>query len=230
MSLKNFDGNTFVAFVDISGFEKKVKNNLDKAMDILNFFYNTGYNLLKNINNNFISGIFVSDCAILYINIDNTNASEYIIKEQFKNFLNIIKELNKNCINENIMLTTNIAYGKFKYNEKFEIENIQKGAFAGNAYIAAFAASEGKMDICGCRILKENVPFKFEQLKNDSIITSEKKYWHFWWQCKTEEKVNIYMKRYKEIKKQYKGKDKVDEKFDKLCELTKNFSNETEQN
>ena len=240
MSLTNFEGETFVAFVDISGFKDKVRANTETATDTLKTFYNIGYTLLSHIGENKdISGIFVSDCAILYVH--NKKLS---VQDKCGRILDIVKELNKECIEKNIMLTTNIAYGNFVYKNRIEVDsNIEKSLVLGNAYIDAYIDSTKKMKACCCRMLKKrsvnNVLDNnnssidddvINSIKTSYVITDENGYYYFWWQCKTEEKVNIYMERYKEIKKQYKGKDKVNEKFDKLCELTKNFSNETEQN
>lgn len=232
MSLKDFNGETFVAFVDISGFKKQVqaKDNMGKAMTTLRNFYNIGYDLLSktDINNNKvygdISGIFVSDCAILYV-----NNQELSVQDKCKKILDIVKEINKECIEKEIMLTTNIAYGDFEYRKKIELNNMQKGNFTGNAYIDAYIDSTKKMKVCYCRIIKDGIEDDIIGLINDKyIITKRKKYFYFFWQCKTKEQIRNYIREYMEIKRKYKDKDKVNEKFKKICNLTKRYSDATE--
>lgn len=59
----NFNGKTFVAFVDIAGFTNMSEN---EAIENLHSFYNTGNEILSD--SKVINGLFVSDCGILYVN------------------------------------------------------------------------------------------------------------------------------------------------------------------
>ena len=57
MPVQNFHGDTFVAFLDISGFKELMKNDLN-ALNALNIFYQAGYNVLRD--EPMIQGFFVS--------------------------------------------------------------------------------------------------------------------------------------------------------------------------
>lgn len=107
MPIPDFDGNTFVAFVDISGFKEMMKRE-EKAIKALTHLNELGYNILQNRNN--IHGLFISDCGILFAS--NNNLTD---DEKLHNLLEIIEELNRKLLNQDIMLTTSIAYGNFKY-------------------------------------------------------------------------------------------------------------------
>ena len=218
MSLENFEGNTFVAFVDISGFTKKVIKRVNDAMSTLGYFYNVGYQLLGNYSQD-ISGIFVSDCAILYV---HNKELEKTIK--IERLLEIVSKINKKCIDNDIMLTTNISYGYFKYEEKIELKNMQKSSFAGNAYLNAYIDSTKKMKVCYCRILGDDTSDILNFINQKYITKVEKKYCYFWWQCNSNNEMSNYIDDYKKIEKKYKG----DEKFKKICNLTKRYSNATE--
>ncbi len=234
MSLENFNGETFVAFIDISGFKKKVIANHGNATKTLEDFYNIGYNLLsENGYHNDISGIFVSDCAILYVHNINRE-TENQKKEQIENcksILNIVKEINKECIQKKIMLTTSIAYGKFEYEKRIIVRsNTEKNLLVGSAYLDAFADSEKGMDVCSCRLLTNNILFEIEDLNHDYILTKDKNYYYFWWQCKNELEKKNYVKKYKKIKKEYEEEKQELEnrKFEDICSLTKEYSNAIE--
>ena len=69
MPLVSYEGETFVVFLDISGFKDLMRNE-DRAWRALDKFYNTGYLVLGNNRNdeNVVDSLFVSDCGILYLN------------------------------------------------------------------------------------------------------------------------------------------------------------------
>ena len=63
MAISNFSGETFVAYLDISGFKELMKD--DRAVDAMDQFYQAGYEY-RNIFQN-VEGFFISDCGILYV-------------------------------------------------------------------------------------------------------------------------------------------------------------------
>ena len=76
------------------------------------------------------------------------------------------------------MLTTSIAYGKFRYQERIEFEGIEKNPIYGNAYISAFLDNENgkpKIQPGQCRIIKENLPnditSTIEESQNNEIFS-----------------------------------------------------------
>ena len=78
MPLNNYDGNTFVAFLDISGFKELMRNE-KKAWNALDKLYQYGYEILGNQNNECrVEGIFISDCGVLFVRRDNRNISSIL--------------------------------------------------------------------------------------------------------------------------------------------------------
>ena len=65
MTIQAYHGNTFVAFIDISGF-KAMMEDRERARDALSSFFQTGYPVLKEQRNvdeyRRVDGLFVSDC------------------------------------------------------------------------------------------------------------------------------------------------------------------------
>src|SRR5690606_24487936 len=151
MPIQDFNGNTFVAFTDISGFKELMKNDTI-ALEAIKYFYQTGYNVLRESEN--VEGFFVSDCGILFArNGDN--------EKKLLNLLDALKRINKRMIEKNYMLTTSIAFGQFDYQGKIEFQGIEKNAIYGGAYVKAFLDNEmGKPKIQPgqCRLVMQNLP------------------------------------------------------------------------
>jgi hypothetical protein len=151
MPIEDFNGNTFVAFTDISGFKELMKND-SLALEAIRHFYQTGFNVLRESEN--VEGFFVSDCGILFArNGSNEN--------KLQNLLSVVKKINQRMLSENYMLTTSIAFGRFDYQGKIEFQGIEKNPIYGGAYVKAFMDNEtGKPRIQPgqCRIVKENLP------------------------------------------------------------------------
>jgi hypothetical protein len=133
MPIPNFNGETFVAFMDISGFKEMMKKQ-DKAIRALDHFYRSGYSTLRRNNN--VHGMFVSDCAILFAH--NGNGTE----DKLRSILTVIEQLNRDLLQHEIMLTTSISYGKFSYHQRLEFPGIEKNPIYGNAYVASFLDNE----------------------------------------------------------------------------------------
>lgn len=106
MPLRNFDGDTFVAFMDISGFKVLMKDD-EKAVQALNIFYNSGYRALNNHRE--VQGLFISDSGIL---IAPTNCDHDV---SLQRLLTVILEINREMTNNGFMLNTSISYGRFTY-------------------------------------------------------------------------------------------------------------------
>ncbi len=110
MAINNFDGNTFVAYLDISGFKVLMKEDTEKAWRALDRFYQHGYDVLNE--NRQVEGLFISDCGVLFVrDCQNEVAS-------ISSLLSAIREINERLLNRrervnNFMLTTSIAYGHF---------------------------------------------------------------------------------------------------------------------
>ena len=190
MPISNFNGETFVAFVDISGFQQLMKDE-GKAWKALDKFYSCGYEVIRKNrqqNNIQVDGIFVSDSGILFARNCNNKI------ECLRAILRVVKELNERMLDDDFILTTSIAYGHFKYQERIEFEGIEKNPIYGNAYISAFLDNEtGKPKIQPgqCRIVKQNLPDEIihfiENSNNDEILCmvekrdNDKKHYYFYW-------------------------------------------------
>lgn len=189
MALSNFNGETFVAFIDISGFKELMKNN-QKAIETLDHFYQAGYDALRPPNN--VDGLFVSDCGILFVRETNLP-----IEEQLEKLLSVVKSINEAVLQYDIMLTTSIAYGHFSYREKIEFQGIEKNQLHGFAYVKAFLDNEiGKPKIQPgqCRILEDDLP---ETLRIDnSHIRQKGRHYYYYWNVQDSNRIDEFLSDY----------------------------------
>lgn len=151
MPIPDFNGPTFVAFTDISGFIEMMKDD-QRAISALDRFYTSGFRILQASPS--VHGAFISDCAILFVNKQDTQET------QLRSLLTVIEELNRQLLAHDIMLTTSIAYGLFSYYQRFEFEGIEKNAVYGNAYISAFLDNEShqpRLQPGECRIVNHEL-------------------------------------------------------------------------
>jgi len=208
MPINNYDGDTFVAFLDISGFKELMRNEKEawKALDIL---YQSGYEFLRNQNNACrVEGIFISDSGVLFVRGNNRILSN---SECLKLLLDKIKKINKKMIENDFMLTTSIAYGKFRYQERIEFEGIEKNPIYGNAYASAFLDNENgkpKVQPGQCRIVKKNLPGEInnvvEHNHTDEILrminerNGDNKHYYYYWMVNTPEGISKFEKQYRD--------------------------------
>jgi|SRR5690554_2855824 len=210
MPLSNFNGNTFVAFLDISGFKELMK---DKQLTVqaLDWFYQSGFNAIRTQNRaNTIEGIFVSDCGILFVRDINQS-----IPEQLDALLLVIKAINEKVLRYDIMLTTSVSYGHFSYQEKIEFQGIEKNPLHGLAYVDAFLDNEtGKPKIQPgqCRILKDNLP---ETLNIDNpFIRKKGKHYFYYWNVQNSNRIDEFLYDYNDSYNQkYLGFKKALKKY-----------------
>lgn len=190
MPIQDFNGETFVAFSDISGFKELMKED-KRAVKAIDHLYSNGYQVLQNNQN--INGLFVSDCGILFVR----NAGDNERRQKLQCLLNALEDLNKRLLHHDIMLTTSIAFGRFSYHQRIEFEGIEKNPVYGHAYATAFLDHEvGKPKIQPghCRIVKkglQNIDLNdFQRLKERSS------HWYFYWMVSTQEGINKFEKQY----------------------------------
>jgi hypothetical protein len=186
--LNNFSGQTFVAFIDICGF-KAMMSEENKASRALDKFYQIGYNELQACRD--INGIFISDCGILYVTRDTSK------EEKLEILLRIVKSINLKMLEADYMLTTNIAYGDFFYQERRGFNGISKNLMMGNAYVKAFLDSQAKpkIDVGECRILKEDIE---EDFFENPHLCPRGKYFYYYWNVEDSEKIDLFKKDYKD--------------------------------
>lgn len=194
MPIADFNGNTFVAFTDISGFKELMKNDTT-ALEAIKYFYQTGFNVLRESGN--VEGFFVSDCGILFARNGDTQT-------KLLNILDSVRKINKRMIDKNYMLTTSIAFGPFDYQGKIEFQGIEKNAIYGGAYVQSFLDNEtGKPKIQPgqCRLVKQNLPQI--DIENIPLLVergNDKQHLYYYWNLENPEEIqnfeNIYRDSY----------------------------------
>lgn len=193
MAVSNFNGNTFVAFLDISGFKELMRNDSD-ALEALRRLYQAGYDVLQEQNG--VEGFFVSDSGILFVRTGTE-------LEKLTKILNAIKSINKTMLRHNYMLTTSIAYGVFDYQDKLEFEGIEKNPIYGNAYVKAFLDNEKgspKIQPGQCRLVNGNLPFEID-LENPSYHllkakAGDRKHLYFYWNVDDHNEIEDFERQY----------------------------------
>jgi len=202
MPITNFGGDTFVAFVDISGF-KQLMTDGKRAWEAIDRLYQYAYRAIRE-SNNMVEGLFVSDSGILFVkNYQNKTVC-------LKALLDVVKKLNKKMLNHDFMLTTSIAYGDFRYQERIEFRGIGKNPIYGNAYLSAFLDNENgkpKIQPGQCRIVKENLPLNIIQsiennTADDGILRMIKKrsndanHFYFYWMVNNQTEIDNFEKEF----------------------------------
>jgi hypothetical protein len=214
MSILEFEGDTFIAFIDISGFKKMMKNE-EKALKALDTFYSSGYQVLcpqdRSSDNRLycrVEGLFISDSGFLFVrNGDRQNGFGLSC------LLSAIKEINKKMLAEEIMLTTSIAYGHFKYQERIEFPGIQKNFTYGEAYVLAYRDNEivtPKLKPGLCRIVKKGLPQDFVVTENlgqyQQLVcerVGDKQHYYFYWNLSDPDEIPRFEEDYRDS--QYLG-------------------------
>lgn len=202
MPIETFVGDTFVAYLDISGFKELMKKG-EKAKKALGFFYSTIYKVgerfcapdnpedLLDVN----AALF-SDCALLFPRIPQSNlvrAREDIRRDRIKGLRSIlafIQRVNQHLILSKdvpIMTICSIDYGKFRYEDRIEFEGIDKGFVVGKPFVNAFLDVErGKPKIQPgeCRLLKDNLNLNGDLPRNPSplsLLMPTRRHYYFHW-------------------------------------------------
>lgn len=200
MPVNDFNGRTFVAFIDISGFKYLMQQN--EAPQALNKLYSAGYHLLYAQND--IEGFFVSDSGILFSRNTNNN-----ICSQLSSLLNIIRGMNLMMLQDGYMLTTSIAYGEFSYHNRIEFPGIEKNPIYGGAYVKAFIDNENgspKLEPGLCRIVYDD-ELKSILNKEDIIaignqnvlrVSRNHKHIQFFWNIRNNNDIEEFERAYKD--------------------------------
>lgn len=206
MPIHSFEGDTFVAFTDISGF-KELFTQGNRAWRALDKLYQLGYHVLREFENcevvHRVEGFFVSDCGILFVRSNHSN------DEKLRLILEIVGKINKGMLEDDFMLTTSIAYGAFKYQHRIEFQGIEKNAIYGNAYLAAYLDNEfGKPTIQPgqCRILIDNLPgeitstfFRTSECRFFSKIRKGgNRHYYYYWNVEHPEDISAFKKQYRD--------------------------------
>ena len=163
MPINSFNGYTLVCFIDISGFKRMMRKR-ENAFHALESFYQTGYDILRLHSQHHlgnepnVEGIFISDCAVLFVRHQNSSLSAIL-----RPMLEIVERLNTEMINRDVLLTTSIAYGYFSYEPRHEFIGIEKNIVFGAPYLEAYldnSVGQPKLVPGLCRILVGNLPVR----------------------------------------------------------------------
>lgn len=130
--MKNFDGTAFVAYADLCGFKEFMRDPREsKAYDALNRLYNKAYDLGQE--HQTVSALAVSDCVVAWV-ADNAN--------NLGTLLTYLKSLHAHMLDGDYLMRTTVALGQFRYQQRIELHNLQKGMLHGDGYLNAFLAND----------------------------------------------------------------------------------------
>lgn len=213
MPICDFNGVTFVSFVDISGFKELMKNR-SEAESCLDWFYTESYKCINAINNNErsesrLEGLLISDCGIFIVRTRNLTGNQNN-EGHLKLILLLIRDINKKMLERNVMLTSSIAYGEFKFHNRYEGLHTIKAPIYGKAYVKAFLDNENgkpKIQPGQCRILKDNLPDRIKDKLDytnrlDEILRLVKKrvnddrHFYFYWMVDDSDEIDEFEKNY----------------------------------
>jgi len=107
------------------------------------------------------------------------------------------------------MLTTSVAYGHFKYQERIEFVGIEKNPTYGNAYVSTFLDHEigrPKIQPGQCRVVKRNLPDDIRKAldneKHDEILKmvkeKDKDHYYFYWMRENPNEIESFEKSYRD--------------------------------
>ena len=199
MPLKPFNGTTFVAFTDISGFKNMMQEER-RAVHALDRFYQAGYDALHQQHGSTrVEGLFVSDCGILFV-----RGAEHEPTAGLRALLEVVEAINRAVLSSEIMLTTSIAHGPFTYQDRLEFLGIEKNPIYGNAYLTAYLDNDhGKPRIQPgqCRIvLQQTGQVEDAPLVNHPRLRrkSGAKHAYFFWMVSQENQIAEFERRYRD--------------------------------
>ncbi len=231
MTIQAYHGNTFVAFIDISGF-KAMMEDRKRARDALSSFFQTGYSVLKEQRNvdeyRRVDGLFVSDCGILFSRFNGENQSPNDqMREALGSLLCTVETISTKLLKADLMLTSSIAYGRFDFHERIDFSGIVKNMMFGYAYLNAYLDNEAgkpKLSPGQCRILKKNLDEPFLNTIIDSqdspfdrlqSVDRDNKHLYFFWMVENPEEIVRFINRYR---------DTYNLKYRGMLEVLKRFS------
>jgi hypothetical protein len=170
----SYHGNTYVAYLDISGFSEMMKD-LVSAGRVLDNFFATIYRFCEQQNTTLpkICVIVAFDCAALFIR--NRNEGDKL--NGLLKMLTFVKQANRHFIMGNrsqpFITACSIAYGYFDYEDRAELADLRKNYVFGRPYLdAVLDQKKGKprMRAGECRLLTKRLP-RLGQFRSDSLLS-----------------------------------------------------------
>jgi hypothetical protein len=241
MPIEPFEGNTWVAFLDMCGFKKMVSKP-QRAKEALSKFYNTVYNVNRTYHENYgsnfgsvtINSLIMSDCAVIFVddrsrNIENWEAAK---AENLNVLLWAVSSINRVLINPNrgpqIMTICAIDHGYFEYAKRTEDEHTQKNLFFGEAYLNAFLKTEEKKGLKKtpgyCKVIKRDfiVPPANDQLLS---LREDGECYNYYWMTIDPRQIDSFETKYKLITQS--GRRRTSTYYRDIMTLLHKTSNET---
>jgi hypothetical protein len=196
MPFDNYEGETFVAFTDISGFREMMRDR-KKAVQTLDAFYRAGYDILESQTQQAarVEGLFVSDCGVLFVRSANEGSQVAL-----NSLLGVIESLNRRLVQTQVMLTSSVAYGHFSYHQRLEFPGIEKNPIYGNAYVNAYLDSNvgrPKIQPGQCRVLCQGLPGQLAVSGGESRLAPKHgEHRYFYWMLSAPEQIPAFEHRY----------------------------------
>jgi hypothetical protein len=223
MPIEPFDGNTWVAFLDMCGFRNMVSKP-QRAKQALSKFYNTVYTVNKTYHENHsadfgfvkINSLIMSDCAVIFVdarshNFENLEVAE---NENLNALLWAVSSINRVLINPirapQIMTICAIDHGYFEYAKRTEDEHTEKNLFFGEAYLNAFLKTEEKKGLKKtpgyCKVIKKDFTVRnaYDQLLN---LREDGECYNYYWMTGDPRQIESFETKYKRITQSDRRKD-----------------------
>lgn len=205
-----FEGSTYVAFSDLSGF-KKMLEDADKAYDALDNLYNIAYDLFGSNEGRSIVGVACSDCVVSWIKQSRDEQNRDALPE----LLTFLKLFHERMLEKDYLLTSTIAWGLFKYERRIRLENFEKQLFYGKQYVKAYLANS-LVDTGAIVLLKDGC--EVNPNEHTEIRTFLQKYkepagWEYFWSASNPRDIKRVKKerlkakdlRFERLKEVYRG-------------------------
>lgn len=105
-------------------------------------------------------------------------------------------------IKNDFMLTTSVAYGSFKYEDRIEFEGINKSLLGGNAYLDAYldnGSGKPKIQPGQCRLVKKNFPADLINRIPRRLVerNGNDKHYYYYWMVRDPDEIHRFEDEYK---------------------------------
>ncbi len=204
--MRNFNGSAFVAFADLCGF-KELMRSRENAYSALNRLYNRAYELGKA--HPAVDALAVSDCVVAWVAAAN-NGLDTLLK--------YAKKLHSHMLERDYLMRTTIACGQFQYQERINLDNLQKDMMYGGAYLEAYRKND-KAEPGSIVILNDDAladPTRFAPAHASLMMrmrANNRGDWEFFWSVRDETEIedlkrnrtDSYQARFAALVRAYKG-------------------------
>jgi len=130
---QKFDGDTYVAYCDLSGFKQMQDRDRKKAAQALEQLFQFTRKILDNrdrLLKTEVDAIGISDCIISWAR-----------DRKLDTLVSFLRQLHSQMIRKRYLLRTTIAYGDFWCHGSPGLSNLQVTCIAGKAYTSAYLAN-----------------------------------------------------------------------------------------